>query len=119
MVSHYERFSLQIAGAARQTEGVDDFADELAFCAGHGNELLIELEEEEGVAVGILAREEGHGFAGGHAEAMLEGVVRGARFSFDTTRTGALAGRGWGRSRGCGGRGHRCRRGLFNPVVIF
>ena len=88
-----EHVSLQIAGAASQPEGVDNFADAFAFGAGHGNELLVELEDEPVVAGGVLATEKPHR-AGGPGEAVLDGVVRGAGFSFRTARPRALAGRG-------------------------
>ena len=108
----FERFSLQIAGAASEPEGVDDFANAFAFGAGHGNELLIELEDEPVVGGGVLAREEAHGFAGGPGEAVLDGVVRGAGFSFRDCEAPCFgrARVGIGVGVACGGCGMQERR---------
>src|ERR1700733_3406493 len=101
-----EHISLQIAGAASQPEGVDNFADAFAFGAGHGDELLVELEDEPVVAGGVLAVEKPH-MAGGPGEAVLDGVQGGLGFSLGSAGPGALAGGGLDWSRGCGGRHRR------------
>src|ERR1700733_2704534 len=96
-----EHISLQIAGAASQPEGVDNFADAFAFGAGHGDELLVELEDEPVVAGGVLAMEKPH-MAGGPGEAVLDGVQGRGSFSCRRARTRRMAGSGLGDGSGGG-----------------